>query len=815
MMLRPYRVIDLTDHRGELASMVLGDLGAEVIKVEPPGGSASRRWGPFLENAPDPERSLRYFAYNRNKRGVVLDLEAEADRERFLRLVETADFLFESGSPGAMARLGLDFDSLRAASPKLVYVSITPFGQEGPHARFAATDLTVAAMGGPVSLQGTADRAPIRLSVPQVWQHASVEAAAAALVAHARMRRTREAQHVDVSAQASMVWTTLNAMVAAAIQGADFERRGSVAPIAHLRFETVLECADGHVVLVPAGGAAVVVTRWLVEEGVVPPEWLENEDWSTYDRRLLAREPLQYGFEEVLAAQAKFLRGHTKADLLERGMQAGVTVAPVHTVDELLRFRHLEERGYWLVAPLPNGREARVPGPFVRSTCTPPSVRRWAPRLGEHTDEVLSELENRAAPHRSSPAPSAPEAPGKTLPFAGLKVADFSWVGVGPITARYFADHGATVVRVESAQRLDVLRLNLPFKDGEFGINRSQFFGDFNTSKLGLALDLKNAAAVEVARRLLAWADVCLDSFTPGTMDKLGLGYKVARALNPSIVMASTCLMGQSGPAASFAGYGFHAGALAGFYAVTGWPDLKPDAPWVAYTDTMSPRYLAAALMAALDHRARTGEGQFIDAAQLEMSLHFLAPELIDCGVSGRIPSRKGNRSEEMAPHGVFPCAGDDQWCAIAVECDAQWAALGSALGNPAWAGDARFKTLAGRLEHQYEIEASLSAWTRERSAPEIMQRLQSEGIPAGVVQRSSDLLRDPQLEARGFHRYLEHPEMGRIPYSGHQFRIRGYDGGPRWAAPLLGQHGDEVMRDILGMSAEEIREVHDAGGIG
>jgi benzylsuccinate CoA-transferase BbsF subunit len=197
------------------------------------------------------------------------------------------------------------------------------------------------------------------------------------------------------------------------------------------------------------------------------------------------------------------------------------------------------------------------------------------------------------------------------------------------------------------------------------------------------------------------------------------------------------------------------------------------------------------------------------------MSLHFLAPELIDCGISGRIPSRKGNRSDAMAPHGVFPCAGDDQWCAIAVESDEQWVALGRALGDPAWAGDARFKTLAGRLGHQDEIEPRIGAWTRDRSAAEVMRRLQSEGIPAGVVQRSSDLLRDPQLEARRFHHYLEHPEMGRIPYSGHQFRIRGYDSGPRWAAPLLGQHSDEVMRDVLGMSEDEIREVREAGGIG
>jgi benzylsuccinate CoA-transferase BbsF subunit len=526
---------------------------------------------------------------------------------------------------------------------------------------------------------------------------------------------------------------------------------------------------------------------------------------------VLAGEPLQYSVGEVLGATAKFLGGCTKAELLERGLSEGATIAPVQTLEDLWTFGQLEERDYWLTAPLPDGHEVRVPGPFVRLTKTPPSVRRWAPRLGEHTEVIAREAANRPDRRR---APEAPRAPG-ALPFEGVKVADFSWIGVGPITARCLADHGATVVRVETARRVDNLRIAGPFKDGVPGLNRSHFFGDFNTSKLSLALDLKNPAGTAVARRLIAWADVCLESFTPGTMTDLGLGYEVARSLNPSIVMASTCLMGQSGRAAGFAGYGFHAAAIAGFYDLTGWPDLPPDGPWNAYTDTIAPRLLAATVLAALDHRRRTGEGQLIDGGQMEMALHFLAPELIDLAVSGRQATRMGNRSAEFAPHGVFPCSGEDQWCAIAVESDAQWAALGGALGNPEWMGDSRFDSLAGRLANQDEIEAKLGSWTRDRPAEEVMRRLQSAGVPAGVVQRSSDLLRDPQLAARRFHRLLEHAEMGRIPYTGHQFRIRGYDSGPRSPAPLLGEHSEQVMRDLLGMSESEIRKARDAGAIG
>ena len=391
-MLSPYTVLDLTDEKGELASMVLGDLGADVIKVEPPSGSPSRAMEPFLDDAPEMERSLQYFAFNRNKRGISLDLEAEAGRKTLFSLVGKADFIVESARPGEMAGRGPGFEAMRQANSRIVYVAISPFGQDGPHADFPASDLTLAAMGGPMSLQGHPDRPPVRLSLPQAWLHASVEAAVGALTAHALMLRTGQAQFVDVSAQTAMTWTMLQGMVAHAVQGRDFNRGGSIVQLGTINVQLVHECADGHVVVFPIGGALAKMVEWWVRDGIVPEDWMTAEDWPMYHVKLLQQQPVAHTIEEVLDAVGAYVRDKTKNQLLEQGIADGVSIAPVNNMEDLTRFRHLQERGFWLTAPLPNGQVAQVPGIFANLSETPMKVRRWAPRLGEHTGEVLGDL---------------------------------------------------------------------------------------------------------------------------------------------------------------------------------------------------------------------------------------------------------------------------------------------------------------------------------------------------------------------------------------------------------------------------------------
>jgi crotonobetainyl-CoA:carnitine CoA-transferase CaiB-like acyl-CoA transferase len=808
-MLSAYRVLDLTDGRAELAPLILAGLGADVIKVEPPGGCRSRYEPPLDPTLPDGVASLRFHAFNRGKRSVAIDLDTEAGRAALHGLAAGADFLFENAEPGAMSARRLGFEALSKVNPRLVYVAITPFGQDGPYARHLATDLTLAAMGGMMALNGDADRRPVRISVPQTWHHAAAESAVGALVAHFRRLRTGAAQFVDVSVQAAVFWTGLNAMIAHAIQGADLNRNGTMLQLGVLNTPLVYPCADGEVVLMMTAPTAPHLLQWMLEDGTVDTEWITAEDWSTYEVRVRTGAPLVHALADIQARVRAFCAKHTKAALFERALAAGATIAPVNSVADVLALDHLAARDYWQPYRLPDGRTLRVPGPFARASRTSIAFSHPAPAAGAHTGELLAALPV-APPPRAEPAPAAVAA----LPFAGVKIADFSWIAVGPITAKYLADHGATVVHVETENPADRLRNLGPFKDGIRGPNRSQFFASFNTSKLSLALNLKLPEGLEVAKRLIAWADICLDSFAAGTMEALGLGYDVVRGLKPDIIMASTCLMGQTGPAAGMAGYGYHAAAVCGFYDVTGWDDLPPGGPFNAYTDTIAPRFLAATLIAALDHRRRTGEGQRIDQAQMESSLYFLAPELLDYQASGRVPRRAGNEAPGAAPHDAYPCAGRDQWCAIAVETDEQWRALRRVLGTPAWATAPELDTAAGRSARRELIDLRLAEFTSAHEPRALMDLLQAAGVPAGMVQRSSDLLVDPQLEHRRFFRPLTHPEMGEVPYEGHQFRIHGYDNGPRAPAPCLGEHSVQVLQDVLGFGDEDLARIAASGAL-
>lgn len=809
--LAPYRVLDLTDERAELATFVLAGLGADVIKVEPPGGSPSRAAAPLAAGEPDGLASLRFHAFNRGKRSVILDLDDAVGRADFLRLVATADFVVENAGAGVMDGRGLGFDALRAARPDLVYVAISPFGQSGPYAAHLATDLTLAAMGGSMALNGDPDRRPLRITVPQTWHHASVESALGALVAHHRRVATGDAQFVDASVQTAVFWTGLQAMIAHVIQGRDIERFGTVLQLSTLVTPLVYPCADGEVCLIATGATLMGIMPWMVASGAVTQAWADTEDWSTYEARMLTADELALSYDQVRSAVTAFTMKHRKMELFEGGIARGVTIAPVNTAADVVALDQLAAREYWDRVVLPSGRALRAAGPFVKAAGTPIGWTRPAPAVGEHTDEVLRSLAALPARVRDR----VPSAEPTRLPLEGVKVADFSWIGVGPITAKALADHGATVVHIEHDQPADRLRLVGPFMDNIPGINRCQFFGAFNTSKMSVQLDLKHPVGKEVARRLFAWADVALDSFTAGTMNNLGLGYDAASAINPGIIMATTCLLGQTGPAARLSGYGYHAAAVSGFYEITGWDDRAPAGPFNAYTDTIAPRFLATTLLAALDHKRRTGRGQFIDQAQMESSLHFLGPELLDVQLTGVSPRRNGNVDADHAPHDSFPCAGVDQWCAIAVETDDQWRCLRGVLGGPAWAMDPALDTAAGRRGHLELLDRELSAFTVQHTPHALMTLLQDAGVPAGAMQRSRDHQRDPQLAHRSFFRRLQHPEMGEVPYEGHQFRIAGYDNGPRFPAPCLGEHTYEVLTGLLGLDDDEAAEVLASGACG
>jgi crotonobetainyl-CoA:carnitine CoA-transferase CaiB-like acyl-CoA transferase len=390
-------------------------------------------------------------------------------------------------------------------------------------------------------------------------------------------------------------------------------------------------------------------------------------------------------------------------------------------------------------------------------------------------------------------------------PLQGLNVLDFCWVAVGPMTTSYLAEYGATVVRIESKLRPEVLRSAPPFGGSGRGPNRSAYYANYNANKYGFGLNMAHPKAVDIVKRFVPWADLVTENFTPGTMEKWGLGYDDLCQLRPDIIMFSTSMLGRGGPYSRQPGFGPVLSSLSGMTGVTGWPDRAPTNPYGAYTDFIVPRFAIPTLIAALDYRRRTGRGQHLDFSQLETSLHFMAPPMLDCAMHGREPERAGNRHPAAAPHAAYPCQGEDRWCTIACLTDAHWQALCQVMGQPTWAQEARFATLLGRKAHEEALDDLLAHWTRNWEATALMQTLQQAGVPAGVVQTNQGVIEDPQLGYRGHFVYMEHVEMGRHPVQRSEFRLSRAPAEHHWPAPLLGQHTVQVCKDILQMSEDDI----------
>lgn len=399
--------------------------------------------------------------------------------------------------------------------------------------------------------------------------------------------------------------------------------------------------------------------------------------------------------------------------------------------------------------------------------------------------------------------------------FQGIKVAEFAWVAVGPQTSRYLADHGATVVRIESHTHFDLLRGTSPFLKNKPSLNGSMFFGKYNANKYGASLDLNHPKGQELAWRFIKWADILTESFRPGTMKKWGLDYESVKKVKPSIIYLSTSMQGQSGPSAKYAGVGSMIAAVAGFGEISGWNDRMPSPPYGAYSDFFCQRFNSAALIAALDYRERTGKGQWIEQSQLETSIHMIAPLVMDYAVNGRIASRTGNRLSYAAPHGVYPCKGDDRWVAIAVLNEREWQSFCKVIGNPDWVKESKFSTLIERKKNEDELDSLVSKWTSNHTAEQVETLMQSGGVRANIVEKNSDLYQDPQLKHREFFKWLDHAEIGKPAYPQQANYIA--TKAPRditMPSPCLGEHNEYVYKELLGMTDDEIADHIAAGSI-
>lgn len=775
------RVLDLTGPDGLLAGQILADLGADVVQAV----AASRQ--------SDSVGDYHWRAYTRGKRLLAIDL---SDASALNSLLAGADVLIESLSNAEAERLSLMPPQVAARHPHLVHVSITPFGRRGPKADYAATDLTIGAASGYLFVSGAAGETPVRISVPQVHAHAGADAAVAVLIA----LRAKRGQHIDISAQHSMTLALLGRGLDAAVNQPRAERTSGSGMVGAVRVRSIYPVRDGWV-LVSAGIVPPVAAfmrrlmAWAAEEKLCDAT-LIDQDWGSVAPRMMQGSFSAADWQVVDDAIATLLASRTKAEIMAQAVARKLLLAPVMHVGELLDSPHFVARGFVERSGKPHV------GPFARFARSPLQLADGSTEV--RSNDLLQEWTRRASAEQATSA----------KPLAGLKVLDLFWVVAGPGATRMLADYGATVIHVESRNRLDMLRAVPPYIDGMPDPERTPGFHSTHANKLNLSLDLSTAEGREVLADLIRWADVYGESFSPGVIDRMGFGYEAAQRLNPNIIMVSSSLLGQSGPWREYAGFGNLAGAVCGFYQLAGMPDSQPVGAFGPYTDFMGVRYNALAILAALAHRDRTGEGQFIDMAQAEAALHFLAPAALAYLESKKAPEAHGNRDASMAPHGVYPTRGNDRWVAIAVQTDEEWGQLCRIAQLHDFEADATLTTLAGRKRAEGRIDAALSQWTRQHDAADIEAALQRAGIAAHALLDTHELANEPQLSSRGFIRRITHPQFGTTAIEGSRVLMSGAEAAEPALAVSYGSHNAVVLGDILGYSAERIAQLAEKGAL-
>ncbi|MGD9143680.1 MAG: CoA transferase [Dehalococcoidia bacterium] len=397
--------------------------------------------------------------------------------------------------------------------------------------------------------------------------------------------------------------------------------------------------------------------------------------------------------------------------------------------------------------------------------------------------------------------------------FKGLTILAFCWAVVGPLTMKFFADHGATVIRVETSKRPCTMRSSAPYKDNTPDYNKGGYFTYYNSNILSLGLNMQLPEAREIARRLAVECDVFMENYTPGVIEKWGLGYEELKKIRPDIIMLRQSGYGSWGPYANLPAFGMVLVPIAGLPNYIGWPDKEPLPVGVsAYTDCISPRFATAALIAALSYREKTGKGQLLDLSQFEDAIYFITPGILDYTANGREPKRIGNSSPCAAPHGVYPCLGDDRWCTIAVRTGEEWARLCREMDRPELLEDIRFTSFADRKQNEEELNKLVGEWTARQTPEAVMERLQSAGVPAGVVKNTEDVYNDPQLAQRNIYWPIEHSEMGMFTHLGQSFQLSKTPSKPYSPSPLLGEHTEYICTELLGMSDEEFIDLVQKG---
>ena len=795
-----FRVIELAEGvAGPYCGKLLADLGADAIKVEPAAGDRARRaTGGDLAKTLDPEGSPLFLYCNTSKRGIVLDLDDDGDRETFADLLASASVLITDRQPPV------------EAPDDLIVAAVTPYGLAGPRAAAPAGELTLTHGGGLVNQMPVrsrdVDRAPVTLGGHQAGYHAGLVAALAVASLLYGRRRGGDGARVDVSIQDVMV-----SMVAPLLASARYHEttwsRVPDRPPAMGRLRT----SDGYVILNAFDDHHFVLFRELMGN----PAWCAGDEWKDMAYR-------SHHLMEIAPQVDAWALEQKRDDLYHRAARLGIPVGPIHDAADVMAYEQYAARDYFTLVDHPSTGPKRYAGWPYRMGASKPRVSRPAPLLDEHAAEIRGELNGNAAGARTSIASSGGEtaaaATRPALPLEGIRVAEFAWVWAGPYAGVLLSTLGAEVIKVEGPKRLDLTRRSVVWPRAEeaplkIGPDAGMAFNTMNLNKRSLALDLSQAEGRELALRLAAECDVIYDNMRPGAMVKLGLDYENLREANPDLIVASSSGRGHGGPETEYLGYAMvHQGVAGGAY-ISGYPDDHPTHSG-GDVDLMNAITLAFSVVAALHHRERSGEGQFIDYSQCEGVSSILGEVLLEYEMTGKIPERAGNAHRSSAPHSVYRCWGIDRWLAIEVHSDEEFARLAATMDRSELAEDPLFATAAARKRNEAELDRIIGDWTRERDRDWLARELLGAGVAAAPSRDARDLYADSHLRARGSFATVEHPEWGDLELVGPPFRIEGRDLSPR-RAPLLGEHTDAILGGLLGLSAEELDDYRRRGIVG
>jgi len=800
------RVLDLCDVRGDLCGRLLADLGADVLRIEPPEGAASRRRPPFAPEAPAdsgsgglPPPSLHFAVRNSNKRSAVLDLTTDDGRERLLALATEADVLVESLPPGYLAGLGVGPDDLLAANRGLVVASLSDLGQTGPDRDLVVTDDVLFGLSGWLHLSGIPGKPPLLTPGALASDAVGVAGTLAVLVGLVQRARGGGGQHLDVSALEALAqmntWGIANA--------SDTVNRGSVPPMVRSgdspMYPTV-DCADGKVRLV-----VISPGQWRsLWEWMGSPEAFADEYWANFFNRLMNLDVVNPLYAEHWA-DLPMVEGCREAQ------RRGIVATPLLSASDVLSDGHFASRGTFARTEVVGDTfgealEGAVVSGFLEIDGERVGHRVRAPEIGEHRAEFTGPRFE----HDSPLAVVSADDGGPGLPLTGLRVADFGHGGVGVECSRVLGEYGADVVKVESHAYPDFIRIVL-------GGDMTASFASSSRNKRCLGLDLKHRDAEAVLEPLLDWADVVVENNSTGTMDRLGIGWADLRERDPSQVMVSSQLMGSRGLQADWSGYGPTIQTAGGLSWLWAFDDGEgPPGSNAIHPDHLAGRICAIGALAALVGRDRGAAGAHVEVAQVEalmatLSDLFLAEDLAPGSVRPR-----GNDSPEGAPWGVYPCAGEERWVVVCVRDDDDWAGLRRAMGEPAWAADPTYDGFSGRDASRRELDRRIAEWTSDLTPAEVQDRCQAEGVPAGRSVSPLEQMDDPHLAERGFLAVVDQPGLAgpSTVFEGSCFTGSAM-GRPRQdPAPMIGEHTRDFCVDDLGMDVGLVEELLASGAL-